>query len=74
MKDIIDKGGKVKGSHFLSAILQEYELVELVGQGSFSVVTRAKKEGKDYAIKFISDIFSNELMVRSFIREITILR
>jgi len=65
---------KVEDNHFLSKVLKEYELVGLMGSGQFSTVAKAKRDGKNYAIKFILNIDGSMMMSRSFIRELTILR
>jgi len=60
----------------LKGITKEYTLHKLLGNGTFGLVMKAhsKLNKKKVAIKFIPDIFANELLARSVLREIQTLK
>ena len=72
LKEVI----QLKKTHpSLKKIEAKYKLKKLVGQGQYGLVVKAKNHLKErVAIKFVEDILSDEMMTRSVIREIQILR
>lgn len=57
------------------AIKQKYEVLEIIGEGAFGQIAKAKKRmtGKIYAIKRISSVFSSLYKAKQVMREISIL-
>ena len=57
-------------------LLPDYQLIEVLGEGSFGRVVRAKhrKSGKMVAIKYVADAFDNQYAARKILREVQILR
>ena len=57
-------------------VRSDYHLLEIIGEGSFGMVVRAKcrKTGEFVAIKLIEQAFENQYEARKLLREIKILR
>ena len=57
-------------------VLQEYNIIEMLGQGSFGQVVKAKHRVSQeiVAIKYIHNCFSNQYESRKLLREIRIMR
>ena len=57
-------------------IEDQYELIEIAGEGSFGQVYKAKHRvtGKIFAIKYLSNVFKDEFTARKILREISIMR
>ena len=55
-----------------SKIKKEYELVELIGSGSFGDVMKAKmrSNGKTVAIKLLQNLFTDEYQTKKIVSEI----
>lgn len=57
-------------------IEDQYELLEMAGEGSFGQVYKAKHRitGKIFAIKYLNNVFKDEFTARKILREISIMR
>ena len=74
LEKVVTAGIEDRSHHFLREVLRDYQLVELIGEGTFSLVVKAKRGDQVFAIKFMDNIYDNEVLTRSFIREVSILR
>ena len=65
----------VLSSHWLH-VTKDYDLIRLIGQGSYGEVVQArhKNSGKTVAIKLLKDLFINKYETKKQLRELTILR
>ena len=53
-------------------VSKDYEILEIIGQGAFGQVARAKSRssGKTYAIKMIQNVFHSSYETKKILREI----
>lgn len=74
--NVLSPSNTKKLSSIWKGVQDQYNLMELLGEGSFGQVVKAqhKATGKLYAIKLVTNVFKDEFSSRKILREIQIQR